>query len=112
MALILAPIQADKVAAWGEFMKEMSGPRKAEFDAFNRRHRLTKHEAWLCETPAGSFVCAIHEGPGAAELIPNIAQSSDAFDKWFAAQLTSIHGMDLSKPPPGKMPELKLTWSA
>lgn len=112
MAMILAPLPAAKVDAWKSFMTEMTGPKKAEFDDFNRRHGLTKHEAWLAETPAGTFIVAIHEGPGSAELIPKIAQSSNAFDKWFASKLTEIHGMDLTKPPPGPMPERKLSWNA
>jgi hypothetical protein len=110
MALILAPIAADKVNAWTAFMQAMSGPRSAEFDDFNRRYNLTKHEAWLCETPAGAVVVAIHEGPGSAELMPKLAQSAHAFDKWFASNLSEIHNMDLSKPPPGKAPERKLSW--
>jgi hypothetical protein len=112
MALILAPLPAEKAAAWKAFIDESNGTRKAEFDDFNRRHRLTKHEAWLCETPVGTFVCAIHEGPGAADLIPNVARSTHAFDKWFASKLAEIHGMDPSKPPPGKMPERRISWSA
>lgn len=112
MGVILAPIPADKVAAWQSFMGELSGARKAEFDAFNRRHSLTKHEAWLAETPMGLAVIAIHEGPGAADLIPQVAKSTHEFDKWFASKLSEIHGMDVSKPPPGKMPERKLAWTA
>jgi hypothetical protein len=72
---------------------------------------LTKHDAWLCETPAGTFVVAIHEGPGAAELMPKLARSAHAFDKWFVSNLAEIHGVDVSKPPPGKMPERKLSWT-
>jgi hypothetical protein len=112
MGLILAPIPADKVATWQAFMAEMVGPRKAEFDEFNRRHKLTRHEAWLCETPGGTLVCAIHEGPGSAELMPSIARSTNAFDKWFAAKLAEVHGLDVSKPPPGRSPERKLFWEA
>jgi hypothetical protein len=112
MGLILAPIAADKMAKWKSFIGDLNGARKAEFEEFNRRHRLTKHEAWLCETPAGAVICAIHEGPGAAALMPGVAQSTNAFDKWFASMLAEIHGMDLSKPPPGKMPERMLSWNA
>ncbi len=112
MALILAPIPPAKLDAWKKFIGDMMGPRKAEFVDFNKRHQLTKHDAWLCATPAGHFVAAIHEGPGAATLMPSVAKSSHAFDKYFASQLAEIHGMDVSKPPPGPMPERLLTWSA
>ena len=104
MGVVLAPLAADKVGAWKEWAAQMAGPRKAELDAFNERNGLTKHEAWMCETPTGTVICAIHEGPGAAHLMPTVAKSSNAFDREFVAFLATMHGMDLSKPPPGPMP--------
>jgi hypothetical protein len=112
MGLILTPLHADKLNAWLRFTEELNGPRKGEFADFNKRHNLTKHEAWLCETPAGFIVGAIHEGPGAADLIAKAPQSTNAFDKWFMSQLQELHGIDLSKPPPGKPPERKISWTA
>lgn len=112
MGMMLVPLKADKVTAWHAFAEELSGPRKADFAEFNKRYKLTKHEAWLCETPAGAFVCAIHEGPGAADMIPNVAKSTNVFDKWFISKLSELHGMDVSKPPPGKLPERKISWTA
>ncbi len=112
MAVILAPIPPAKLDAWKSFIATCGGARKAEFEEFNRRNGLTKHEAWLAETPMGPIVVAIHEGPGAAEMMGKMAQSTNAFDKWFVSQLAEIHGMDLTKPPPGPMPECKLSWHA
>ena len=113
MGMILAPIAADKLPIWTSFIDEVGGARKAEFDDFNRRHKLTRHEAWLCETPGGTMVCAIHEGPGADEMMPNVSKSTHSFDQWFAAKLHEIHGLDVSKgPPPGKPPVKKLGWTA
>jgi hypothetical protein len=112
MAVILTPLHADKLSAWQRFADELNGPRKAEFADFNKRYNLTKHDAWLCETPNGLVVCAIHEGPGSAELLAKAPKSTHVFDKWFLSRLQELHGMDLSKPPPGKPPELKVHWSA
>jgi hypothetical protein len=104
MGVVLAPLATDNVGAWKEWAASVTGPRKAEFEEFNRRNGLTKHEAWLCETPMGTVICAIHEGPGAAELMPKLARSTHAFDKEFVGFLAKMHGMDLHKPPPGPMP--------
>lgn len=104
MAVILAPVPNDKVAEWKAWMAQLTGPRHADIVDFNTRHGLTRHEAWWCETPMGGAVVAIHEGPGSAELMPKVAQSTHPFDVEFRNKLQSIHGMDLSKPPPGPMP--------
>jgi hypothetical protein len=34
--------------------------------------------------------------------------SSHEFDKWFAGNIKEIHGMDVTQPPLGPMPELYL----
>lgn len=112
MSVILAPLPPAKLDAWKSFISTCGGARKAEFDDFNRRYGLTKHEAWLAQTPMGPIVIAIHEGEGAATMMGKIAQSTNAFDKWFVGQLAELHGMDMSKPPPGPMPERLLSWSA
>ncbi len=104
MGVILAPLAADKVGAWRDWAASMTGPRKAELDDFNKRNGLTKHEAWICETPAGTVICAIHEGPGAPHLMPTLAKSTNAFDREFVGFLEAMHGMDVNKPPPGPMP--------
>jgi hypothetical protein len=86
MGIVLVPIKADKIKIWKGFIEELNGSRKADFADFNKRFKLTKHEAWICETPAGAFVCAI--------------------------QISETSGLDVSKPPPGKVPERKLSWTA
>lgn len=50
MGLVLAPVSKEKAPEWKAWMTELAGPRKAELEDFNRRHQLTKHEAWWCET--------------------------------------------------------------
>jgi hypothetical protein len=112
MGLIVSPLAADKVAAWNAFVEEATVARKEEFDDFNRRHGITKHETWLAETAVGAFVIAIHEGPGAEGLMARIAQSEHPFDRWFAARLREVYGRDVSKPATGKKPERKVNWRA
>ena len=106
MSVVLVPIVEGKVGAWRAWAKELIGPRKAEFADFNRRYELTKHQAWFCQTPHGPAVVAIHEGTGAESFMKKLGQSSHDFDVWFRSSLESVHGMKLSGPPPGPMPEL------
>ena len=108
MGVVLVPILEGKLDVWKQWCDEMNGPRKAELSSFNSRYGLTKHEAWLAETPGGPMVIAIHEGPGSAELMPKLGPSQEAFDVWFKEKLVEIHGMDVTQPPPGPMPERHL----
>ncbi len=108
MALIVAPILEGKLDAWKQWIADLQGSRKQELTDLNRRYGLTKHAAWRSETPMGTVVVAVHEGPGADELMPKLGPSQHEFDLWFKQQLLEFHGMDATQPPPGPMPELFL----
>ena len=106
MGVVLAPIVEGKLDAWKQWTEELSGPRKEGLADFNRRYGLTRHAAWLAETPAGPMVVALHQGPGGDELMPKLGPSQIAFDVSFKQRLIEFHGMDVTQPPPGPMPEL------
>ncbi len=108
MGLVVAPIVDGKVEAWKSWTAEFSGPRKNEFEDLNHRYGLTRHEVWFAQSPGAPLAVVIHEGPGADSFMQKIAQSDNSFDLWMKEHIESYHNMDLSKPPPGPMPERML----
>ena len=104
MGVVLAPILEGKLDAWKQWIEEMNGPRSQELNSFNSRYGLTKREAWLAETPGGSAVIAIHEGPGGDGFMQKLGTSQESFDVWFREKIKEIHGLDVTQPPPGPMP--------
>ena len=108
MHAIRAPILDGKVDAWKEWCSELSGPRSAALKDSNRRLGLTRHAAWLAESPSGAMVIVITDGPGSDDHMPKLAASDHEFDVWFKEKIKEIHGMDVTQPPPGPMPELYL----
>ena len=108
MGVILAPITEGKLDTWKQWIGEINGARGQELAEFNRRYGLTRHAAWLVETPSGPAVIALHEGPGGDEFMHKIGPSQHQFDLWFKEKLKEIHGIDVTQPPPGPMPELYL----
>ena len=105
MGLVLAPIQDGKLEAYKSWIKEITENRMEAFNDMNKRHGITRHEVWLAETVTGPLVAVIHEGPGADEFMPNVANSKNDFDVWFRDAIMDLHGMDLGAPPPGPLPE-------
>ncbi len=108
MGVVLAPIVEGKLDAWKQWIAELNGPRKQGLADFNRRYGLTRHAAWLAETPAGPMVVALHQGPGGDELMPKLGSSQIEFDVWFRDKIKEVHGLDVTQPPPDPMPELHL----
>ena len=106
MGIIVAPILEGKLEVWKAWAAELNGPRQSEFNSFNAKYGLTRHAAWLAETPMGPIVVAQHEGPGTDSFMAKLGSSNDSFDQWFVEKLKEIHGMYLNAPPPGPMPEL------
>jgi len=104
MGLVIVPIKEDKVEAWKNWSKKLTGEQKAEFDDVNQRHGLTRHCAWLAETPTGPVAVVLHEGPGAETFMQNVANSDNSFDVWMKESIEDFHGMELGAPPPVPMP--------
>ena len=106
MSLILAPIVDGKMGTWKQWATDLKDSRAEEFKDFNTRYRLTRHSAWLAETPAGPVVAALHEGPGAENFMSDLATSDHEFDVWFRDSITDIHNIDFNAPLPGSPPQL------
>jgi hypothetical protein len=92
MSIVLAPIADGKLEKWRQWADDLQNGRGEEFKEFNSRYGLTRHSAWLAETPTGPIVTALHEGPD--------------FDVWFKQNLSECHNIDFNEPLPGSPPEL------
>jgi len=107
MALLAVafPIPAGKTEQWKKFIGELSGPRKGEFAA-SRKRLGVRERTFLQHTPQGDLVIVTLEGENPGKAFAEFGKGTDAFTMWFKQQVSEIHGMDLSAPPPGPMPEM------
>jgi hypothetical protein len=107
MALLamVFPIPAGKTDRWKKFTSELKGARRADFAA-SRKRLGVRERTFLQKTPMGDLVVVTLEGEDPAGAFQKMIASTDEFTKWFLAEASAIHGIDLTKPPPGPMPEL------
>lgn len=98
MAIVMAPILPGKLEEWQGWMAELNGPKKRLLEDFNKRMGLTRHAAWLTETPTGPVVVAMHEGPGGTEFMQKLGKSTNEFDVWFRKRIENLHGLDFTAP--------------
>jgi hypothetical protein len=54
----------------------------------------------------GDLVIVTLEGEDPQSAFAQFAVADDEFTKWFKEGVKNLHGIDLSQPPPGPMPEL------
>ncbi len=104
MGLVVAPIMEGKLEAWKSWIGEIKGSRKIEFDEFNQRYELTRHDGWLVETPNGAMAVVLHEGPGADSFMQKLGQSDHSYDLEMRQHIEDFHDMRLDQPPPGPPP--------
>ena len=95
---VAAPLLPGKTDAWRQWIAEMEGPRAAEFADFNARSGLTRHAAWLQQTPLGDIVAVMIEGPGADAFFPTVAASDHEFDGWFRDNVLRVPRPRLLEP--------------
>ena len=102
---IAIPIPANKIEQWKKFTKELMTTRRSDFVA--SRKRLGVHErTFLQHTPHGDMVVVTLEGANPHKSFAEFGQGNDPFTTWFKQQVMEIHGMDLTAPPPGPLPEM------
>jgi hypothetical protein len=101
MAFSIPPGKTDQ---WKQFMGELTGARKAEFAA-SRRSLGVRERTFLQHSPQGDLVLVTLEGDHPEMAFAEFAKRTDPFSLWFKQQVSEIHGMDLSAPPPGPMPQ-------
>jgi hypothetical protein len=104
MLAMAFPIPAGKTEQWKKFISELTGARKAEFAA-SRRSLGVRERTFLQQTPHGDMVLVTLEGDHPETAFAEFGKQTDPFAVWFKQQVREIHGMDLSAPPPGPMPQ-------
>jgi len=104
MLAMAFPIPAGKTEQWKKFISELTGARKAEFAA-SRRSLGVRERTFLQHTPHGDLVLVTLEGDHPETAFAEFGKRTDPFTVWFKQQVMEIHGMDLSAPPPGPVPQ-------
>ena len=102
-----------KSGAARDFMRQLDGGRRAEFDRSERRIGITKEVWFLARGPAGDQLVGYMESKNIEDAIGMFSQSPDAFDRWFKQCFAEVTGFDFNNLPPDlKLPELLSSYQA
>jgi hypothetical protein len=97
LVAVAFPLLPGKTAEWRSFMKELNGPRHAEF-AESRRRAGVRERTFLQATPMGELVLVTLEGDDPGRSFGQMVSAKDPFTTWFLERVKAIHGVDLAVP--------------
>ena len=93
----VAPVAADATERWQRFCDDLAGLRNAEFEAFLVKNGFTAYREGLYRNPRGQLACVYIEGSEDVDALPRAVRAGGAFEEWFAAEFSAIHGADLKQ---------------
>jgi hypothetical protein len=102
---LAVPVLPGKEQEWKEWMAEVNGKYRNEFIASRKKFGV-RERTFLQQTPMGAMVIVTLEGNDPAAAFTGFGQGTDEFTKFFVDSVKRLHGIDLSAPPPGPLPEL------
>ncbi len=92
------PILPGKQEAWRRCLQEMLDVYRSDYEAFRRRLGMTKVSVWLTEMPGGNMVIVHIEAEELETILPKLAASDHAFDRWLRQHVLELHGLDVTQP--------------
>jgi len=101
---LVMPILPGKSDDARDFMRELDGPRKGEFDRSERRIGIGKELWYLATLPGGDQLVGYMEAVDFNQAVGQFSASQDSFDLWFKKRMADVTGVDLNNIPPGFAP--------
>lgn len=93
------PVAPGRSEMWHTWMDELRGARRGEFVA-SRRAAGVRERTFLQPTPMGELVIVTLEGDDPLASFAQMMSADDDFTRWFTAQASEAHGVDLAEPMP------------
>jgi hypothetical protein len=96
----VVPVLPGKEQADLDWMEEMTGPRREEYETAWRELGVTRHAVWHQQTPDGTVAVVFIEADDIARAMEGVASSDDPFNHWFRERIQDVHGIEPGGPPP------------
>jgi hypothetical protein len=96
----VVPVLPGKEQSDRDWMKEMEGPRREEYESVWKEHGVSRHACWQQVTPAGTVDVIFLEADDIPTVMKGITSSDDEFSQWFRGRVKDVHGIDLASESP------------
>jgi hypothetical protein len=94
----VAPIQPDKTAEFRQFVADLNGPRKKEYEESRKNAGFRQEAMFLQQTPLGEMVVLLQDAASEQEALTALRGMTDPFHVWYFQKMKDIHGVDIVGP--------------
>ena len=110
---VVFPVLPGKTEDARSFMRELDGPRMAEYDKSERTIGITKELWFLAAVPGGEALVGYMESSNFGRAIGHFSASQEPFDVWFKQRMNEVTGVDFNNIPADfRPPELLSRYDA
>jgi hypothetical protein len=95
MYAFVAPIQPNKSDEFRQFIKDLNGPRKTEYEASRKKAGFEQEAMFLQKTPMGDMVVVMQVADSQSAALDALRSMKDPFNVWYFQKLKDIHGVDI-----------------
>jgi hypothetical protein len=96
----VVPVLPGKEQADLDWVEEMTGPRREEYESAWKQLGVTRHTVWHQQTPDGTVAVVYLEADDIPRAMQGITSSDDPFNQWFRERVRDVHGLDVQAEPP------------
>jgi hypothetical protein len=86
----VAPIQPNKTAQFREFVSELNGPRKTEYEASKKSCGVGRETIFLQHTPMGQVAIVVQEAENQEEALASLRGMKDSFHQWYFQRIKDV----------------------
>jgi hypothetical protein len=91
----VAPIQPGKTEEFRQFVTELEGSKKTEYEASRKSAGITRENIFLQKTSKGEMVAIIQEAETEQGALNSLRSMKDPFNIWFFQRMNEIHGNEV-----------------
>jgi hypothetical protein len=94
----VAPIQPDKTEGFRQFVADLSGSRKEEYEASKKSCGVNRETILLQQTPMGQMAIVIQEADDQEKALASLRSMKDPFHAWYFQRIKDVWDIDYVGP--------------
>jgi hypothetical protein len=90
-----SPIQPNKTAEFREYVANLGGPRREEYEALREEGGFRQEAIFLQQTPLGEMVVVVQDADSEQHALNALKAMTDPAHDWFFQRMKDLNGVDV-----------------